>query len=57
MREEYNIWVKSYSRYLSDLYNGIFVKYLTRKEKKEISFDKFCLFVYNSSSGVIIDYL
>lgn len=49
-------WVKSYERYINHLYN-IFLSYLSPNEKREITFEKFCIFVYENSSGNIVDYL
>lgn len=54
---EYSEWFTSYHNYLKQLYEGVFLRYLTRKEKKEIPFEKFCRFVYENSSGEIVDYL
>lgn len=54
---EYKEWCVSYNKYLFHMYKNIFFTYLTRAEKKEITFEKFCEFVYSQSSGEIIDYL
>lgn len=53
----YEEWVMAYHKYLTDLYERIFVSYLSRKEKREMTFDKFCRFVYANSSGDIVNYL
>ncbi|MDD4931576.1 MAG: hypothetical protein PHG66_05555 [Candidatus Colwellbacteria bacterium] len=54
---EYRDWVVSYKDYLVHMYESIFLQYLTRKEKKIVTFEMFCKFVYSNSSGEIVDYL
>jgi len=52
---EYRLWVQVYNKYLNDLYK-ITRKYLPSKEKKNLDYEKFCLFVYRNSSGDIYPY-
>lgn len=52
----YEDWLIVYNKYLLQLYNSVFYPYLTLKEKQNISFDKFCQFVYDTSSGDISSY-
>lgn len=54
---EYSEWIVAYNEYLTHMYRFIFLPYLTLKEKREITFDSFCKFVYSLSSGEISNYL
>lgn len=49
----YNDWVNSYSNYLITIYREIVPNYYTGNN---ISFDDFCKFIYNHSSGFITQY-
>jgi len=54
---EYSEWIVAYNKYLIHMYENIFHPYLNRKEKKVMTFDKFCEFVYSHSSKDIVEYL
>jgi hypothetical protein len=54
--EYYINWCFYYRRYLSSLYD-ILLRYLKTKEKKELTFEKFCKFCYDNSSGEFIEYV
>lgn len=54
---EYREWIVAYKEYLTHMYQSIFLPYLTRKEKRTMTFDSFCQFVYDNSSGEIVNYL
>lgn len=48
----YDEWLSSYYSYLEYMYNSIFLKYTDK-----LSFDEFCKFIYNNSSGIITPYI
>ena len=52
----YQEWSICYNKYLLHLYNYLVCPYLTLKEKENITFDMFCQFVYDISSGDITPY-
>ena len=54
---QYRDWVIVYIDYLTHMYHRILLPYLASNEKEIISFDSFCQFVYNNSSGEIVSYL
>lgn len=53
---EYEDWINAYSSYLVHMYEKIFFPYMNRQEKKTVTFDSFCKFVYEQSSGDIYEY-
>lgn len=62
--KHYHLWLKTYKPYLSYIFNSIVPKYIKTKNqsdnKEELSnsttFEDFCRFAYNNSSGFISNY-
>lgn len=52
----YEDWVNSYIHYLLVIYEQIVPTHCVKNDMTNISFDKFCKFIYDHSSGYITQY-
>lgn len=52
----FEIWYFKYETHLFNLYNITINRLKNNKIDTDITFEKFCIFVYNNSSGYISNY-
>jgi hypothetical protein len=52
----YEKWVETYNEYLEYMYHNILSKYINVSQQ-QITYDDFCKFMYEHSSGYISSYI